>query len=231
MTVRPWHEEHPELVVEIRNDLADYPNLHLFIDQGGSAEVRGTFPVRASDGEELDSFRVRIELPAGYPEDLPVVREVGGRIPWKVERHVNPADGVVCIMIPDDRWRCFPLGARFLDYLEGPLHNYFLGQIHAENGEPWPHGEWRHGNEGLLQYYEELLGTQDSLTVWRFLYVLSKLSLKRHWQCPCGSGRKIKKCCELKLNALRNKIPAKRAAEVLRILKLERSPYKGPALA
>lgn len=55
--------------------------------------------------------------------------------------------------------------------------------------------------------------------------------MKRHWQCACGSQRKIKKCCERKLNNLRRKIPAVRAAEVLRALKLTRSPYKGPLLS
>ena len=201
-------------------------------------QYRGTFPVRGADEKELGSFQVRIELPPSYPEDLPVVREVGGRIPWKTEFHVNPegtdSPGVACVIIPDDRWNCFPVGARFLDYLEGPLHNYFLGQTRVEHGETWPFGEWKHGAKGMLQYYEDLLETDDALTVWRFLYVLARFSLKRHWQCPCGSGRKIKKCCERKLNALRRKIPSRRAAEVRellgKVLGIEQSPYNGPQL-
>ena len=232
MTRRPWHEQEPNLVAEIRKDLERYPNLHLFIGRHGNPEVRGTFPVRGADGQELDSFQVRIELPPGYPEDLPVVREVGGRLPWKEESHVNAegtaSPGVACVIIPDDRWRCFPVGARFLEYVEGPLHNYFLGQTRIAHGEPWPFDEWKHGPDGVLQYYQWLLKTDDVLTVWRFVYVLARFSLKRHWQCPCGSGRKIKRCCEGKINTLRRKIPSKRAVEVLELLRMTRSPYNGP---
>jgi hypothetical protein len=130
--------------------------------------------------------------------------------------------GVACVIVPDDRWRCFPIGARFLDYLRGPLHNYFLGQILAEKGEPWPFDEWKHGQEGVLQYYEWLLGDDHQwplgvdkvLTVSRFLQVLASRSLERHWDCPCGSGTKIRKCCDARLGELRRQISRSRASEV-----------------
>jgi hypothetical protein len=227
---RPWHEGQPELVDGIRADLlARYPSLHLFINEAGEAEVRGTFPVLSPEGRELDRYQVTIELHADYPDSLPVVRETGGRIPWHKDSHVEP-DGRACVLIPDDRWRSFPKGSPFRRFLEGPVHNYFLGQSLVAQGEKWPFGEWLHGPEGLLQYYQELLGTGDVRTVARFLYVLNKLNLKLHWDCPCGGGRKIEKCCKAKIIDLRKKIPAAMAGKAMKTLGIAASPYSGPRL-
>jgi hypothetical protein len=227
---RRWHEEQPELVDGIRADLlARYPSLHLFINEAGDTQVRGTFPVLSPEGRELDRYQVAIELPADYPEGLPVVREVGGRIPWHEDSHVE-TDGKACVLIPDDRWRGFPKGAPFRHFLEGPVHNFFLGQSLVAQGEKWPFGEWRHGREGVLQYYQELFGTVDLRTVARFLHVLNKLNLKLHWDCPCGSGRKIEKCCKSRIIDLRSKIPAATAAKAMKTLGIAASPYNGPRL-
>lgn len=227
---RRWHEVQPELVDGIRADLrARYPLLHLFINEAGDAQVRGTFPVLSPEGRELDRYQVTIELPADYPDGLPVVREVGGRIPWHEDSHVE-TDGKACVMIPDDRWRGFPRGAPFRHFLEGPVHNFFLGQSLVARGEKWPFGEWKHGLSGVLQYYRELIGTEDDRTIARFLYVLKKLNFKPHMECPCGSGRKIEKCCKSKVLDLRMKIPPATAAKAMMKLRIEASPYNGPRL-
>lgn len=221
---RAWHERRPELVKEIEATLREgYPNLHLLIVLG-RAEVRGTFPVWAPDGQGLDRYRVSIELPADYPKVLPVVREVGGRLPWHEDYHIE-REGKACVLMPDDRWRCFPVGAPFRQYLEVPLHNFFLSQtVHAETGE-WPFGQWDHGRDGIFQYYRWLLDTDDDLAVRRFLHVLAKIDLKKHYECPCGSGKKIKKCCFGKLRDLRQKIPAYIAADSIRRLGKRKPPY------
>jgi hypothetical protein len=227
---RAWHQHNPSLVEQIRGDLrAHYPSLHLFIDPDGSATVRGTFPVRSAQGRVLDRYQVSIELLADYPKSLPVVRETGGQIPWKADFHVDP-DGKACVLLPDDRWRCFPEGAPFRQFLDGPLHDFFLGHSLVALGEDWPFGEWSHGADGVYEYYRELLQTDDADTVRRFLFVLAKLNLKRHWDCPCGSGRKIARCCRARIRDLRTKIPPAIARSALERLGLKSSPYKGPRL-
>jgi hypothetical protein len=223
--VKPWHQRDPQLADQIRADLrARYPNLNLFIEADGSASVRGTFPVLSPEGRVLDRYQVSIDIPADYPRALPVVREVGGRIPWKPEFHVN-RDGTACVLLPDDRWRCFPEGARFIQFLDGPVHDFFLGQSLVAVGEDWPFGQWSHGRDGVLEYYQWLLGTEDKDTIERFLSVLGKLNMKGHWECPCGSGRKIRKCCRARIEDLRNKIPSQTARRALEVLWATKSPY------
>ncbi len=222
-----WHERNPELADQIRAELrACYPNLHLFIEADGSAAVRGTFPVVSPEGRVLDRYQVSIELPADYPRSLPVVREVGGRIPWKPEFHVNH-DGVACVLLPDDRWRCFPEGAPFVQFLDGPAHDFFLGQSLVALGEGWPFVQWSLGQKGVLEYYQWLLETEDAGTIARHLEVLAKLNLKDHLPCPCASGRKIRRCCRARIVDLRGKIPPAVARRALETLGARTAPVVG----
>ncbi|GMV25565.1 MAG: hypothetical protein AMXMBFR58_15960 [Phycisphaerae bacterium] len=213
---RPWHQRRPDLVREIQTDLqARYPILHLFLDARGQAEVRGTFPVLSDAGEVLDRFQVAIELPAGFPDDLPVVRETAGRIPWTAARHVE-IDGKACVLLPDDRWRCFPRGASLLTFLDGPLRNFFLGQAIVERGGAWPFGEWGHASDGVYEYYAELLHTTNEAVIRRSLDLLRRPCIKDAWPCPCGSGRTIATCCKTLLLDLRTKVPPHIAAQSYR---------------
>ena len=176
----------------IRTELRTrYPTLNTFRNADGLVEIAGVFIVRGTSGEELDRYDVSIVLPLGFPNDLPVVREVGGRIPWHEDRHVE-FDGKTCVMLPDDRWRCFPEGSSIIDFIDVPVANYFLSQSYFEEHGEWPLGEWGHGMVGVIEFYKWLIGTESDITMYRFLYVLSKQSLKRHLDCPCGSGKKIK---------------------------------------
>ena len=98
-----------ELEDDIRTGLRlRQPNLHLLREDSGLV-VRGMFAVLSPEGRTLDRYKISIELPADYPRSLPVVRELGGRISHEPDCHVEP-DGRACILLPDDRWRCFPPG-------------------------------------------------------------------------------------------------------------------------
>ncbi len=212
MKARHWHELRPELVEQIRRDLAaNYPTLHLFIERR-VAQIRGSFPVVGEHGKILDRFQVTIWLPPAFPRTLPITWETGGRIPWTAERHVVE-DGAACVLLPDERWKVFPLGAPFIDYLKGPLHSYFLGQLLVEAGGKWPYGEWGHAAAGVLEFYYEALGVRTPKSVLRYLAFLKRPKLKPHRRCPCGSTRQIGECCIVELKLLRERIDSQTASE------------------
>ena len=206
--------EFDKIQADLRNN---YPNLHIFKNQNGLVEIAGVFPLCGEGGQELDRYSVSIILPPSYPEDLPIVYEVGGRIRHIADRHFFK-NGSACIFIPDDRWRCFPPSSEFIDYLKGPLHNFFLSQTYYDRTGEWPFGEWSHDSQGILEYYQCLIDTQDMRTVFRFLLVLAEKKLKKEHKCPCGSNRKIKRCCIVKIRDLRKKIKPIVALNALRRL-------------
>jgi hypothetical protein len=123
------------------------------------------------------------------------------------------------VLIPDERWLLWPRGEPLLTYVTGPLHSYFLAQTMVEEGEPWPFGQWEHGEKGILQFYREQLGTSDLRVMMNYLVILGKESLKGHWPCPCDSGRKLRDCHLEKVKHFRENISRKDARASLAMLR------------
>lgn len=202
-----------------RELLARYPDLSVSIE-GGELRVRGSFPVLA-DGRPLDRFLIEVLLPARFPDAEPVVREIGSRIPHTADRHIS-ADGTACTHAPGT-WLRSPLAERTLvGFLDGPVRNFFLGQLAVEAGLRWPFGEWDHGRPGLIAAYSEILGVQGEEAVVRYLAYLQSDVIQGHLACPCGSGEILRRCHLDDIRRLQKAMPplAARAA----LARLEREP-------
>jgi hypothetical protein len=212
--MKPWHIRDPDgRAREIAEVEAKYPQLHASI-QGERTHIAGAFPIREG-ATEIDHFLIEIDLPLAYPDALPGVREVGGRIPHMLARHAIPSSGNACVLLPDQRWELWPKGSTLLEYIEGPMHNYFVGQALVERGEPWPFGEWAHGTPGRIDYYKGLIGSDDLAVIWRYLRCLYAKEAKGHWDCPCMSGRRLRHCHFDLVKDLRAKIPRQQAGNAL----------------
>ena len=227
-TEKPWYVEQPGLLADVRAAIAGYPTLHLFLSDP-NAEIRGTFPVRDESGGTLDEYVVSIELRAGYPKTLPVVRETAGRIPHTLDRHVVRPHGTCCVLLPDARWEEWPVEAPFSDYLAGPLRNFFLGQSIVEQGGEWPFGEWAHGNQARLDYYKALVQTESNIELRRYLEVIGWPHTRGRVSCPCGSGRRLRKCCHSKVHDLHSKLPRETARKAFAVLGFHRRGSRNAA--
>lgn len=209
-----WQIAKPELLDQINKDIqSECPNFHLMVE-GDIVFIRGSYPV-IHEGEVLDRYTLEIEFPRDYPESVPIVRETEGRIPRTADYHMMGKKGEACLFVPDERWLVWPPDATFLDFLKGPVYNYFLGQTLVSLGEPWPFGQRSHGLSGIKEFYAELLGTDDFDSVVRYLEYLSKPKIKGHWPCPCGSGNKIRHCHSIQLRDLSSKVSNKIALKML----------------
>jgi hypothetical protein len=213
-----WHKANPSLFEKEKAEVEDaYPNLYFYIEKD-LVTVRGTFPI-VHEGKVLDRYAIEIELPKDYPRSLPIVRETGGRIPHASDFHVNPVDGTCCVVLPDERWRVWPVGSTLLSYLSGPVRNFFLGQSLVQLGEVWPFGQWEHGADGIREYYAELLGTSDLRVIVKYLECLCAKKIKGHWPCPCGNGKRLRDCHLELVRDLGAKIP--RQVAMLSAMKLK----------
>lgn len=212
-----WHRDDPGALERLRRELAEaYPSLHLY-RVGDLVEVRGSFPIE-HEGSEIDRFKVRILIGPDFPGVPPFVFETGGRIPHTVDRHVYPKTRHCCLFYPDDFAIRHPNGLPFLDFLRGPVRDYFLGQIAVEAGRPWPFGELGHAKRGGFEFYEETLGVKGETAVLGYLACISFEVLKGHHQCPCGSGRRLRLCHRPQIEELRGCIPRKTALAARRRL-------------
>lgn len=213
-----WQHNDPALYEKEKEEVeAHFPELH-FVVENDVVFVRGIFPVMF-EGQELDRYSVELQLARNHPAGLPLVRETDGRIPRNIDRHILAPDGTACVLLPDERWRLWPVGSPLLKYLLGPLHSFFLAQTTVEEGQPWPFGQWAHGAKGIFQFYGELLDTSDLRVMTTYLDYLAAKKVKGHWPCPCRNGRKLRDCHFDKVRDLREKISRKTAERSLAILR------------
>jgi hypothetical protein len=216
---RAWFEENPALLEEVRTSIsADQPDLRLAIVDG-FVSARGSYALH--DGEVvLDRYQVEIRFPREYPNALPVVEEIGGRIPRTADRHVS-SDGTACLLVPEE-W-LLSQDPSFKAFLSGPMKNFFLGQFLVDAGMPWPFGQRSHGREGLIEAYMQLLGINDSNRVAAYLDCLRKKALKGHFDCPCGSNKRLRNCHRAELQELSQRIPPAIAQQAYeRLIKWDR---------
>jgi hypothetical protein len=194
-----------ERIEKIRGLLLDrYPSLHLYAETNVWF-IRGAFPVKV-EGQTIDHYLIEIWLPPDYPKSVPLLKELGKRIPLDPDNHVYP-NGFLCVFLPDERWKYWPVGADIIAFLEGPVNDYFLSHTYHSKHNTWPFGERSHGKKGVVEYYAEELGTNNEVIIKRCLECLAlKDPPKGHWRCFCGSGAKLRHCHMIKMIELRHKI-------------------------
>ena len=200
-------------LARLERELAtQFPNLHL-VEEGGRPLIRGSL-CWISNSQELARFSVLIDLEPLERRQLPVVREIGGRIPWTKNRHVND-DGSACVCLPDDYLLNNPGPFDVMTFLKGPILSFFAAQALVERGEPWPFGEWGHGDEGRVDWLKGFLASL-SPTQWRaYLSLLAIPALKGHHPCPCGSGLRLRACHRLFVERLRSSVTPRAARKLI----------------
>lgn len=228
---RPWFETRSRLLERIGADLrVRYPDLQV-VQEAGVVYARGSLPI-IYQGIALDRYQIEIVFPPDYPKSLPRVRETGGRVPLVLDRHVIPSTGTACLFVEEDWLAEAGREPDFFEFLDGPVRNFFIGQSLVEAGHPWPFGARSHGKKGVMEVYAEWFGTDDEPAIRRYLDCMSRDGLKGHWDCPCGSGRRIRACHSEPLRRIRERIPAWLARQAVERLRyLDRLEERQAALA
>ncbi|MFA6295081.1 MAG: SEC-C metal-binding domain-containing protein [Candidatus Paceibacterota bacterium] len=214
-----WYKKSPSLLEQLRQDLEKkYQDLRILIEKNVVC-LRGGFPI-IHDGIELDRFQIEVKIPHDFPKSIPVVKELGGRVPLNNPLWHANADGTLCVIVPEE-WLINPQSNSISAFLDGPLRNFLISHALAEAGQKRPMGERSHGTQGLWEAYGEMVGCVEQVIIERYLKYLSKGNIKGHWDCPCGSGKKLRNCHRLKVVELQNIIPPSVAQSALKRLKLK----------
>ena len=187
-------------------------------DRGGQVVIAGELVIHHA-GAVLDHYKIEIALPTEGPRaGMPVVREVGGRIPRSDDRHINSLDGTCCLMVTDQFWLEHPQGMDVVQFIDGPVRGFFVGQSHFEAGGGWPYGEYGHGRDGIMQFYRGIFGVDDDAVVRTLLRAAGGSRMRGRHACPCGSGRPGRECHGPTLSELAERVPPRilqaRIAEV-----------------
>lgn len=193
MRIKIWYQNNPTLLTDLQNELrAKYPSLHLYLENG-IYFIRGNFPILDINQRRIDDFIIEIKIPNNFPEEVPEVRETGNKIPKIADRHFYPS-GRACLFLLEERHKYLPNGTTIIEFIEGPIKSFFIGQAGFTQTGKWIFGERAHNEEGIIDYYKNIIGTDDAEIVTRFIEYLSKNKVKGHWECYCGSKKRMRNC-------------------------------------
>ena len=192
------------------------------------ATVTGTLWLDSDIG-----FSVDLRIPDDYPEGIPrlVCREE--EIPWTEDRHVM-GSGVACLCVSSEYRLHWPRGSDLTDFLTCFVVPYFARQAYYQTHGQWPPGQERsHGAAGIVESFSDTLselGSPSVATIERFLIVLASHGHpKASDPCPCGSGKKIRKCHRRLVWTLRNNVDPQLARNDLSLLRQSQSRPVSPS--
>ncbi|HYE19730.1 MAG TPA: hypothetical protein VEA69_14870 [Tepidisphaeraceae bacterium] len=178
--------------------LAAYPQMAVRPSPGTHLRLKGTFAFCAEHGDHgriCDAFELLVEVPPSFPQDLPVVKEVAGRIPMRGEFHIN-GDRSLCL---GSRLRLL-LKLRAAPTLSGFAARCLVPYLYAiskklRDGGKLVFGELAHYGSGMLADYAQLLGLKVPDQVRGALALLgTKRRVANKLRCPCGCSLRLGRC-------------------------------------
>ncbi len=211
---RKWYQKEPTKFSNLQRDLIKkFPTLRIQISNE-KVIIVGMFPVK-SNKATINEYLLEIILPDNYPEDLPAINELQGKIPRTPEWHTN-GDGTLCPVLPSEYWSR-KSECRLIEYLENEVTGLLLAADYFRLKGHWPFSEHRHGYDGYRDYYGKRLGIENPTIVQEFINDIHTNRLKGHFDCPCKSGKKLRNCHATVLWQLRAEMPQDRIRNHLRL--------------
>lgn len=187
--------------------LLAYPGLGLRPVVNGAVRLTGSlaFSADAIGLERIDdAYEVEILVPSGFPRELPLVKETAGRIPKNF--HTNQ-DGSLCLGSPVRQHLELSKSPTLPGFLQRCVIPYLYGFSFREKHGELPFGELDHGITGIRHDFAELFGVNSQEAAVRMVELagMKKRDANKR-PCPCGSGRRLGKCHNLRVNALRKQL-------------------------
>lgn len=199
--------------------LESHPELNVSFLPRCELRIEGALTFRAvKDGFEQieDTYLVRIEVPADFPESPPKAFETGERIPPDYHKF---RDESLCLGSPLRQRLLIAKEPTLWGFAERLLIPYLYNRSYYEKNEELPIGELDHGAPGLVADYENIFKTGGAKACAEMLALLGlhkRIANKR--PCPCGSGRRLGKCHNMVLNPLRKLALRREYREQLQLL-------------
>lgn len=192
-SVAPWFSSDPDRLAREAADVQSrFPGWRTWIE-GDQAIFEGQYPIQ-HDGNTIEQYRIRVVVPPDYPVGMPTAFEMDGVLPRDPNRHVGN-DGSLCLFIPEERWKYFPVeSCSVFGLVQGPIYSFLLNQAYYERTGEWLWAGRGHFVAGRLEYYFEEFETRDPDLVCDILKMMAESAISRQWLCPCGSKKKIRRC-------------------------------------
>lgn len=211
-----WQIKNGKLFESFKKDIKDhYPTLNILV-LNNIVFLKGTIRIKDTEDIILDSFKIEIEIPHNFPQEIPWVKEIGNRIPILKDRHFEENGNRACLCFRDEIFLYWSEKSTILDFMEIFVKSFFLWQIEYEiTGGQNQDKASPHGIDGAFYFYKRISETNDINAVHKFIEYLTKKKIKRHWNCYCGSRKEIRNCHLKLIMKYKSKIRIKDAKKTL----------------
>jgi hypothetical protein len=187
-----------EIIAGLEAFLCEQPELRLQPVSDATVVIEGMYLLDAthpSAGRVTRSFKLQIKIPLDFPEELPIVFEVGGVIPQQGDFHVNQTDYSLCLGSHISLKRVLRDSGDISRYFAEALRPYLYAvSVKLERGGKFVFGELRHGSPGIVQDLADDLQIPES----RVVDALALLTLPEEAAlgqvCPCGCEQTLRNC-------------------------------------
>ena len=187
--------------------LRKYPELRLQPATKNEMVIAGSLGFSAQTrGHKLitDRYEVSISVPPDYPRAIPLLRETAMRIPRDFHK-LN--SGHLCLGSPTRLRLILAETPSLLSFVERCVIPYLYAYSIVESGGVLPFGELSHGARGLRDDLASMIGVNDDVVLLGVVRLLVMKKRKANkLPCPCGSGMRLGRCHNRKLNMLRTKL-------------------------
>ena len=173
--------------------------------------IKGDYSFKARRDREgiaiEDSYKLVIILNKQFPRELPIVKELGEKIPRNNDFHIS-SDGSLCLTSPLRILLSLNENPNLIHFSNVFIRPFLFSiSCKLRYGADFMFGELDHGSEGLIEDYSDILGlsTKDQvIKAFELLGMKKRAANKRN--CPCGCGKRLGKCSfRKKINNLRKK--------------------------
>lgn len=178
--------------------------------------ISGSIDICDTEGTYWDTFGVIIVVPKAYPYCVPSLFETSEIIPRDIDWHISNS-GVCCYDIEHSLLILSRKGINLADFVATKIYTYFANQLFKLSRGKYASGEYAHHFEGVVQYYSETHGLNEQSMVDVLEKLVQGSKLERNHLCPCGSGKKLKKCHYLAMLEIKSLGPSKIEEDLLRI--------------
>lgn len=206
-----------------------YPKLKLCFE-GDKFECQGEIDIFDIHNVYWETFEIKIVFEIKkYPHFFPILFLTDNKIPICDDRHINQ-DSSCCVEVEPKQILRAQKGITIIQFIDEFALPYFANQLYYEKEKEWANNDYKHGFDGVLQYYFELTGITDYAILVKLLKNLERYkSFKIYDDCFCGSSKKIKFCHKKSLFTLL-KIPnskIKSDIEIIENIKLRKQNKNG----
>ncbi|OGF45117.1 MAG: hypothetical protein A2536_06435 [Candidatus Firestonebacteria bacterium RIFOXYD2_FULL_39_29] len=176
---------------------SQYPYLFLNKDEN-VFRISGTIVINVA--ELNDAFEIEIVIDKEYPLKPPFVRDLDSKIPKDYHRIKG---GYFCLETPYTLNQIFKQQPTLLYFVNELVIPYLFNYHMFQKTGIMPFGQRNHGITGIMDDFKNRLNANDDITVIKLIQMLVEDNYRGHYDCPCGSKKRIRNCHADKLLKLK----------------------------